>query len=247
VEGYDERLAAGYATRRRPDPRIAARIRAALGDARRVVNVGAGTGSYEPADLDVVAVEPSAQMRAQRPPGAAPCLAASAEALPFADGEFDAALAVLTVHHWSDWHAGFAELRRVARRRVVLTWDPAATASFWLVAEYLPVLSETDRRRFAATLADQVQALGADRVEPVPVPHDCTDGFLGAHWRAPERYLDPAVRRGMSVFRAMPAEAVAGGLARLERDLRDGTWVRRNGDLLERTELDLGYRLLIAG
>jgi SAM-dependent methyltransferase len=246
VAGYDERLGGGYVEQRRPDPRIAARIRRALGDARRVVNVGAGAGSYEPADLDVVAVEPSAVMRAQRPAGAAPCVAARAEALPFVDGEFDAALAVLTVHHWGDWQAGCAELRRVARRCVVLTWDPATAQSFWLVAEYVPGLLDTDRRRFPATLADQMRALGADRAETVPVPHDCADGFLGAHWRAPQRYLDPAVRRGMSVFAKTPAEQVAAGLARLEEDVRSGAWHDRHRDLLELDELDLGYRLLVS-
>lgn len=246
MAGYDERLGGGYAAQRRPDPRIAAQIRTALGDARRVVNVGAGAGSYEPADLDVVAVEPSAVMRAQRPAGAAPCVDAQAEDLPFADQEFDAALAVLTVHHWGDWRAGCAELRRVARRCVALTWDPVIAQSFWLVREYVPGLLESDRRRFPATLADQTQALGATRVEPVPVPHDCTDGFLGAHWRAPERYLDPLVRRGMSVFAKTPADHVAAGLARLERDLRSGAWAERHQDLLERDELDLGYRLLVS-
>ncbi len=246
MAGYDERLGGGYAAQRRPDPRIAAQIRRALGDARRIVNVGAGAGSYEPADLVVVAVEPSAVMRAQRPPGAAACVAAQAEALPFADREFDAALAVLTVHHWGDWRAGCAELRRVARRCVVLTWDPAVATSFWLVAEYVPDLLDTDRRRFPATLADQVRALGAGRVEPVLVPHDCTDGFLGAHWRTPERYLDPTVRRGMSVFAKTPAEHVRAGLARLADDLRSGAWAERHRDLLGLTEVDIGYRLLVA-
>jgi SAM-dependent methyltransferase len=246
VTGYDERLGGGYAAQRRPDPRIAAQIRRALGGARSVVNVGAGTGSYEPADLDVVAVEPSEVMRAQRPPHAAPCVAAQAEDLPFADAQFDAALAVLTVHHWGDWRAGCAELRRVARRRVVLTWDPAVAQSFWLVADYVAGLLDTDRRNFPATLADQVQALGATRVEPVPVPHDCFDGFLGAHWRAPERYLDPGVRRGMSVFAKTSTHHVAEGLARLEQDLRSGAWADRHRDLLELTELDLGYRLLVS-
>jgi SAM-dependent methyltransferase len=165
VAGYDESLGGGYAQQRRPDPRIAALVRRALGDARRVVNVGAGTGSYEPADREVVAVEPSAVMRAQRAPDAAPCVDASAEDLPFDDLQFDAALALLTIHHWSDWRAGCAELRRVARRCVALTWDPAVAQAFWLVDEYIPGLLDTDRRRFAATLADQVQALGAERVE----------------------------------------------------------------------------------
>ncbi len=246
VAGYDKRLGDGYAVQRRPDPRIAAQIRTALGDARSVVNVGAGAGSYEPGDLDVVAVEPSAVMRAQRPVGAAPCVAARAEELPFADREFDAAMAVLTVHHWGDWRAGCAELRRVAGRCVVLTWDPATAATFWLVAEYVPSLLDTDRRRFPATLADQMQALGAARAETVPVPHDCCDGFLGAHWRAPERYLDPAVRQGMSVFAKTSAEHVDAGLARLAEDLRSGAWADRHADLLGRDELDLGYRLLVS-
>jgi len=246
VAGYDEHLGDGYAQRRRPDPRIAAQIRRALGDARRVVNVGAGAGSYEPADLDLVAVEPSPVMREQRPAGAAPCVAAHAEDLPFPDRAFDAAMAVLTVHHWQDWRAGCAELRRVAGRCVVLTWDPAVAARFWLLSEYLPGLGAADRRRFPATLADQAQALGADRVEPVPIPHDCADGFLGAHWRAPERYLDPDVRAGMSVFAATPRDLVADGLARLAQDVRNGAWADRHRDLLERAELDLGYRLLVA-
>lgn len=246
MAGYDERLGGGYAAQRRPDPRIAAQIHAALGDVRRVVNVGSGAGSYEPDDLDVVAVEPSAVMRAQRPPGAAPCVAAQAEALPFADGEFDAAMGVLTVHHWGDWRAGCSELRRVAGRCVVLTWDPAVAARFWLVDEYVPGLLDTDRRRFPATLADQAQALRATRVETVLIPHDCSDGFLGAHWRAPERYLDPSVRRGMSVFAKTPADHVAAGLARLEQDLRSGAWAARHQDLLGRADLDIGYRLLVS-
>lgn len=243
---YD-RFGIGYAGQRRPDPRIAARIHAALGDARRVLNVGAGTGSYEPDDREVVALEPSGVMRAQRPPGAAPCIEGTAEALPFADGSFDAAMALLTVHHWADWRAGCAELVRVAPRRVVLTWDPELTAGFWLVAEYLPALLDTDRRRFPVPVAEQAAAVGAGRIEVVPVPADCTDGFLGAHWRAPERYLDPAVRTGMSVFAKTPGDQVAAGLRALEDDLRSGAWHERHADLLERDEVDLGYRLLVAG
>jgi len=227
VAGYDERLGGNYAALRRPDPRIAAQIRAALGDVRHVVNVGAGAGSYEPADLDVVAVEPSAVMRAQRPAGAAPCLDARAEDLPFADQEFDAALTVLTVHHWAGWREGCAELRRVARRCVLLTWDPTVVESFWLVAEYVPSLLDADRRRFRVTLADQADALGADRVETVAVPCDCTDGFLGAHWQRPECYLDPAVRQGMSVFAKTPSHHVSDGLARLAQDIRGGVWAER--------------------
>lgn len=245
MAGYDHSLGTSYALQRRPDLRIARQIHEALGEARRVVNVGAGAGSYEPADLGVVAVEPSAVMRAQRARDAAPCVNARAEELPFADQEFDAAQAVLTLHHWGDWRAGCAELRRVARRWVVLTWDPSVMARFWLTAEYLPSLLETDRRRFAVTLAEQIAALGARHVETVPIPHDCTDGFLGAYWRTPERYLDPAVRQGMSVFVKTPLTQIAEGLARLDQDLRTGAWAERHHELLSLAESDLGYRLLI--
>lgn len=233
-----------YATTRGTDPRIAARIWTALGDARTVVNVGAGTGSYEPPDRDVTAVEPSAVMRAQRPPGAAPCVAGSAEALPFADDSFDAAMAVLTLHHWSDWRRGLRELRRVARDRAVLfTWDPGYRDALWL-SEYLPVAPETTRG--FASLAEQAEALEAD-VEVVPIPWDCRDGFFSAFWRRPEAYLDANVRAGISVFHKIAErEGLAAGLARLRADLDSGAWARRHADLLARDELDLGYRLLSA-
>jgi SAM-dependent methyltransferase len=242
---YDE-YGAGYATVRRPDPRIAAAIRTALGDVESVVNVGAGTGAYEPPDLRVVPVEPSATMRTQRPPDAPPALAGSAEALPLGDGAVEAALAVLTMHHWEDQARGLAELRRVARRRaVLLTWDPAFEGALWLVRDYLPELAALDRGRFW-TLGQVARALGPSRVEPVPIPHDCTDGFMGAYWRRPERYLDPAVRPGMSTFNLIPPEALDRGLAQLAADLESGAWHERNAELLERDELDLGYRLVVA-
>src|SRR6185295_18476582 len=189
-----------YTATRATDPRIAARIWHALGDARTVLNVGAGTGSYEPPDRTVTAVEPSEVMISQRPPDAAPVVQASAEELPFDTGAFDAAMAVLTLHHWGDWRAGCAELRRVARRRVVvLSWDPEYVRAMWLGPEYLPQLVEEDTANFPK-LADQAEALGANRVEVVRVPGDCSDGFLSAYWRRPEAYLDPAVRAGISVL-----------------------------------------------
>jgi SAM-dependent methyltransferase len=233
-----------YTATRGTDPRIAARIWAALGDARTIVNVGAGTGSYEPADRDVTAVEPSAVMIAQRPPDAAPAVQASAEALPFADASFDAAMAIITLHHWSDWRAGCAELRRVARDRVVVfSWDPSCVARMWIGPEYFPDLSEEDVAGFPS-LADQAAALGAE-VEVVPVPWDCRDGFFGAFWRRPEAYLDPAVRAGISTLAKRSEDELADGLARLRADLESGAWARRHADLLERDELDLGYRLLV--
>lgn len=245
---YDA-IGRGYATRRRPDPRIAAAIHLALGDARSVVNVGAGAGSYEPADRPVIAVEPSREMIGQRPPGAAPVLQAAAETLPFRAGVFDAALAVLTLHHWHDRAAGLAELLRVARRRVVIVnWDPVGRDAFWLTREYIPALVELDAVLFP-TAAELAAALGPLHVIPLPVPHDCVDGFLGAYWRRPEAYLDAGVRNAMSTFARLgpdAARSVAQGLARLAEDLASGRWEARLGHLRALRELDLGYRLLVA-
>jgi SAM-dependent methyltransferase len=237
---YDS-IGTGYARLRRPDPRIAARVEEALGGARTVVNVGAGTGSYEPAGRRVVAVEPSTVMVRQRPRGSAPAVRAVAEALPFADGAFDAAMAVLTLHHWPDWRRGLAEMRRVARGPLaIFTWDPEHEG-FWL-AEYFPEVWEIDRPRFPAYSA-LAEVLGPLEVRPVPVPADCTDGFFGAYWRRPHAYLDPSVRGAISVLADVPATDPR--LARLAADLADGTWERRHGAVLALTELDLGYRLLV--
>ena len=243
---YDH-IGPGYARTREADPRIAAAIDSALGDARTVVNVGAGAGSYEPADRDVTAVEPSQAMIDQRPPSAAPCVRAAAEALPFADQSFDAALAVMTVHHWDDLDRGLAELRRVARDRVVLlTWDPEVAAESWLTAEYLPELRELDLFRFDSPAALAGRLGGDVTVQAVPIPADCRDGFIEAFWARPEAYLDPVVRDGMSGMRAMDQQVVARAMARLEADLRSGEWDRRHGDLRRRAEMELGYRLVLA-
>jgi SAM-dependent methyltransferase len=242
---YD-RIGRGYVGSRRADPRIARAIAAALGDARSVVNVGAGTGSYEPADRVVVAVEPSAEMIRQRPREAAPAVRAVAERLPCRDGAFDAALAVLTVHHWRDAAAGLAELVRVTRRRVViLTWDPARRVGFWLTDEYLPALLELDVPRFP-TMSAIRRSVPRMEAHTVPIPHDCLDGFLGAFWRRPEAYLDPNVRRAISGFAQLPSGEVDAGVARLEADVRSGRWDERFGHLRAQDTLDLGYRLIIA-
>jgi SAM-dependent methyltransferase len=230
---------------RREDPRIAARIRAALGDARTVLNVGAGAGAYEPADLEVTAVEPSEVMRSQRLPGAAPVVAACAEALPFPDDSFDAAMAVLTDHHWADHAQGLAELRRVARRRVLFTWDEDTALDSWLVRDYLPGFARFSRP--TRPVKGMLDRLGHGRIEVVPIPHDCEDGFFHAYWRRPAAYLDAEVRAGISVFSLLPPDEVEEGLARLSADLESGDWRRRNAGLLELEELDLGYRLVIAG
>jgi SAM-dependent methyltransferase len=241
---YDT-IGVGYTQVRREDPRIAARIRAALGDARSVLNVGAGAGAYEPADLDVTAVEPSAVMRSQRPPGAVPALDATGEALPFADGSFDAAMAVLSDHHWSDHARGLAEMRRVARRRVLFTWESQTALDSWIVRDYFPGFVRLPPP--GHSLEQTLERLGGGRIEVVPIPHDCVDGFFHAYWRRPEAYLDPAVRAGISVFARLPPEEVDEGLARLSADLDSGEWHRRNAELLDLEELDLGYRLVVAG
>lgn len=237
-------LGLGYAGHRRPDPRIAALIDQALGSARSVINVGAGTGSYEPRGRRVTAVEPSTVMISQRPPGSAPVVQGYAEALPFPDQSFDAATAILTVHHWTDAAAGLAELRRVSRRQVVLTWDPAVVARFWLVAEYLPEIAEADAE--LAALRTVRTGLGHDGmpVTAVPVPADCTDGFLGAYWRRPHRYLDPQTRAAISALANLRRDQVDLAMRRLATDLAAGRWHQRHHELLDAHTLDIGYRLV---
>ena len=239
---YDS-LGKGYTAVRREDPRLAARIRAALGDARTVLNVGAGAGAYEPPDLEVVAVEPSEVMIAQRPEGAAPVVRAHAEELPFEDGSFDAAMAVLSDHHWEDHERGLAEMRRVARRVVLFTWKPETASETWVVSEYFPCFEKLIPPGYR--LERTIVRMGGAREEAVPIPHDCLDGFFHAYWRRPHAYLDPAVRTGISAFALMEPACVEDGLTRLAADLDSGEWQRRHADLFELEELDGGYRLLV--
>jgi SAM-dependent methyltransferase len=242
---YDS-IGATYTVTRRTEPRIAAKVWAALGDARTVLNVGAGTGSYEPPDRDVTAVEPSALMRAQRPAGAAPCVAATAQNLPFEDQSFDAAMAFATIHHWPDPIAGLREMRRVARRVVVFTHDSTDTGwlhRFWLTRDYLPEVAELLVGR--PSLTELARAIGA-RVEPVLIPWDCADGFFEAYWRRPEAYLDERVRRGISVWSRIGPEAEQRAVRSLRDDLASGRWAERNRDLADLDAAELGLRLLIA-
>lgn len=210
-----------------------------------VLNVGAGAGSYEP-PRTVIAVEPSMVMIAQRPPGSAPCVSAVAEALPLRDKSVDAAMAVLTVHHWRDLAAGIDELRRVTRHRiVVLTWDQTVLEDFWLFREYLPV---------AARISDElslpvdrlVGLMGGAQVQPVPIPHDCADGFAAAYWRRPGAYLDSSVRAGISSLAYADESDLNDGLAALAGDLRSQRWHSQHAELLEQLQLDIGYRLVIS-
>ncbi|MBB5873570.1 SAM-dependent methyltransferase [Allocatelliglobosispora scoriae] len=242
---YDT-IGATYTVTRRTEPRIAAAVWAALGDARTVVNVGAGTGSYEPVDRDVTAVEPSAVMRAQRPADAAPCVAGSAESLPFEDRSFDAAMAFATIHHWPDPIAGLREMRRVARRVVVFTHDTSAEGwldRFWLIRDYVPEIADLLHGR--PSVNELADAIGA-RLEPVPIPWDCVDGFFEAYWRRPEVYLDEQVRRGMSVWARVGPQVEQRAVRELRADLASGRWAERNRDLAGLDAAELGLRLLIA-
>jgi SAM-dependent methyltransferase len=239
---YDA-IGATYTMTRRTEPRIAARIWAALGDARTVLNVGAGTGSYEPLDRDVTAVEPSALMRAQRPAGAAPCVDATAERLPFEDRSFDAAMAFSTVHHWQDPVAGLREVQRVARRVVVFTFDPSERHKFWLTRDYLREVADLDVGR--PSLTEQARAIGA-RIESVLIPWDCADGFFEAYWRRPEAYLEDHVRRGISIWAKVGPEPEQRAVRSLRDDLVSGRWATRNRDIVALDAAELGLRLLVA-
>ena len=240
---YD-RIGRGYANTRQADPRIAARIEAALGDAESVVNVGAGTGSYEPVDRDVIAVEPSREMIAQRRPGAAPAICGSAERLPLPDDAADAAMTILSVHHWGDPEGGIREMRRVARQRIVLvTYDPDWLQRLWQ-CDYVPQIAADDAERFPA-LDALLDWLGGGAVETVPVPSDCGDLFLGALWARPELVLVDKIRASTSGFARMDNVQERAAVAKLGADLKSGAWDERYGHLRGMDELDVGLRLLV--
>jgi SAM-dependent methyltransferase len=240
-----ERTGDGYAVRRRPDPRIAAMIHSALGDARSVLNVGAGAGSYEPADRYVAAVEPSAAMRAQRPAGAVPAIDGTAEALPFDDDAFDAVMATVTVHQWADTAAGLAELRRVARGPVVvLTFDGGALDLLWLAA-YVPELVAAERGRYPAIDAIAAAIGRTTRVLPVPIPIDCVDGFTEAYYARPEAFLDPSVRAAQSAWGFVDEAAITRGIERLRADLASGAWDDKYGALRTQSEFTGSLRLIV--
>jgi SAM-dependent methyltransferase len=231
-------IGAAYTRYRRPDPRIAAHIAEALGAARTVLNVGAGAGSYEPADREITPVEPSASMRAQRPARLAPAVDATAESLPFADDAFDAAMTTFSVHQWGDLRAGLREMRRVTRGPVViLTCDPGLVRAFWLY-EYAPEVLDTEARRYPTTVELTGALGGGVTVGKVPVPLDCTDGFNEAYYGRPEALLDPAARLSCSAW-SFPGDEVQDRFTReLTRDLADGSWDRRYGHLRTQPALD---------
>lgn len=243
---YD-RIGHGYANTRREDPRLAEQINQALGGAASVVNVGAGAGSYEPRDRYVIAIEPSDVMASQRPPDLPPAIRASAGALPLRDAAVDAAMAILTVHHWdAELEAGVRELRRVTRGPVViLTYDPEISGQMWLMAEYLPEVAELDRTIFPKTEALANWLGGTSRVEAIEIPRDTPDWTLGSFWAHPERVLDAAARNATSGFARMPPGVVDRVVQAVHRDLQNGTWERRHGHLRDLESYDVGLRLIV--
>jgi len=239
-----ETIGRHYATRRQPDPRIAAAIHDALGDAKSICNVGAGAGSYEPQDRDVTAVEPSKTMIAQRT-SCCPVVCAAAEDLPFDDNKFDAAMAILSVHHWENPQQGLAEMKRVSQRQVVFTFDPKLQDSLWLVRDYLPQIVEFEDQR-ALPIETIADCLGSARVIPVAIPYDCTDGFQAAYWRRPEMYLRKDVQATISTLAQLPTDVISIALERLRSDLDSGVWHDRYEHLLTQDSHDFGYRIVVA-
>lgn len=238
------RIGGGYVGYRQPDPRIARAIRSALGDAKTVVNVGAGAGSYEPTELEVTPVEPSTTMRLQRPPHLAAAVDATAENLPFADDSFDAALATFTVHQWSDLEAGLAEMRRVARGPVViLSCDPARVQKFWL-NDYAPAVLATEARRYPSPARIEA-TLGPLDVQSIPIPFDCADGFNEAYYGRPELLLDPGAREANSAWSFVARDEADAAVARLAADLASGAWDERYGRLRETPEFEGSLVLMV--
>ena len=239
---YDD-IGRTYSVTRRTDPRLAKRIHAELSGASRIVNIGAGTGSYEPEDAALVAVEPSSRMIAQREPGSYPVEQAFAEKLPFKDRSFSHAMTVLSMHHWKNRALAFGEINRVTTEKfVAVTWDPAADP-FWLTRDYFPDIYETDRRIFPKP-EELLEHFDEVHIAPLPIPDDCRDGVLAAFWKRPEAYLNSTVRRSISAFAGV--KNVSAGLRTLQEDLASGTWAERNRDVLHESSLDVGYRIISA-
>ncbi|MEM7533163.1 MAG: class I SAM-dependent methyltransferase [Chloroflexota bacterium] len=239
---YD-RIGINYAVTRCTDPKVAEQLYAELQGAARIVNIGAGTGSYEPESVDLVAVEPSSEMIAQRKVGMHPVEQASAEKLPFDDNSFSHAMTVLSMHHWTDRVRAFSEINRVATEKfVAITWDPEADP-FWLTRDYFPEIHEMDRAIFP-DLAELTEHFDDVKMMPLLIPSDCEDGFFAAFWKRPEAYLLPNVRQAMSPFSKV--NDLSTGLQKLEDDLASGAWSKKNESILNASSLDVGYRLITA-
>jgi len=241
-----EAIGVGYSVGRRPEPRWHQEIDSVIGDARRVINIGAGTGSYEPSDRAVIAVEPSELMVSQRPNTAAPVVMAVAENVPIVSGWADLTMTLLSLHHWTDWRTGVSEMRRLAPRRLVLTYDPEILSSFWLLRDYLAEVAASEQKR-TPKIEDIADALGGDvEVIVLEVPWDCVDGVLGAHWRRPAAYLDPQVRACCSGLAQADQRGVERAVRELAVDLDTGAWHRRNRELVGMDSFDAGFRLVVS-
>lgn len=244
VNGFDDSsTASAYQLMRQPDPRLARSIIDELGDAKSIVNVGAGLGSYEPNDRQVTAIDASREMIRGRRNAVGKALVADAQDLPFADGEFDAAMAVMTVQHWTNWRQGVREMCRVASDSVsIFTWDPTYSEAYWLVRDYFQVIAEMDHR--FPPITEISNLLANPRVVQVPIPWDCRDGFLEAYWRRPERFFEPLVWRASSSLRRIADEQREEGLSRLDDDLKSGSWYKQNSPIIGLESLDLGFRII---
>ena len=241
---YD-RIGLTYSRTRRTDSRIMEKIADALGDSESILNVGAGTGSYEPINRRVVSVEPSSAMMKQRP-GPFEGLMAVAEHLPFPDESFDAAMGISTIHHWTDKAQGLREMRRVVKDRVVLfTWDSTKLSSSWLLWDYFPASKELALKGPVGIDTYENVLGGPIHIIPVPIPWDCTDGIPEAYWRRPREVLQEGVWRNISILALISPEERASGLHRLASELEDGTWERKYGHLMKMNEFDLGLRLVV--
>lgn len=237
---YDD-IGKGYAVTRCTDPKIAEQLYSELQGATRIVNIGAGTGSYEPEDVELVAVEPSSEMISQRKPGSHKVEKASAEKLPFKNNSFSHAMTVNSMHHWEDRELAFSEINRVATERfVAITWDPNSTP-FWLTRDYFPEIYEMDKRIFPR-LEELNKYFDEFEVKPLRIPSDCEDGLLAAFWKRPEAYLDSQIRQSMSPFSKIKNLSL--GLKRLEDDLVSGAWAENNHAILGLSFLDVGYKVI---
>lgn len=241
-----ERIGAGYSIGRNPDPRWQLVIDSVIGEAKRVINIGAGTGSYEPSNRAVVAVEPSQLMVSQRPQSGAAVVMALAENVPVASDWADLSMTLLSLHHWTNWRAGISEMRRLASRRMVLTYDPELHSSFWLARDYIPEIAVFERAR-VPRVDDIVSALGGDiEIIKLEVPWDCVDGVFPAHWRRPAAYLDPQVRACCSGLAQMDQRVVESGIKRLAADIDSGLWQRKNSEILSAENYDAGFRIIVS-
>lgn len=240
MEALYDSIGSNYAKLRKPDQRIAAAIEHKLNDAKTILNIGAGTGSYEPTNREVTALEPSSVMIAQRSIRAASVIQANAENLPFSDKSFDISLAILSIHHWKDQIKGLCEMKRVSRRQLLFTWNPLHPG-FWLTQIYFPEILAIDKSIFPKfSLIERI--LGPLVIEHGPIPADCTDGFGSAYWNRPEAYLSHEVRSAMSSFNKITQ--LKEGIAKLKQDIECGEWDRKYGHLRQRNELDVGFAIL---